>query len=192
MNLFICFLFELIFEFSTKLNPLSGRHLFWGGKFFGQFSPRLIKEIGQRGSDQHLRPTNQPTGAVKPVTRSSPAFEIHWDLLRPHIFKSNIILFKFKSPIITQQSNRSCCLGSKQEPPPIAGHPKVVNLQRIHIYSPNRTNPVPTDSEAEKNVWDKLSDCKRSQESIWSIYLFSCFRPTKNIWKKLSPSTYCR
>ena len=86
--------------------------------------------------------------------------------------------------LITQQSDRFCCLGSKQEPPPIAGHPKVVNLQRIHIYSPNRTNPVPTDSEVEKNVWDKLSDCKPSQESIWSIYLFSCFRPTKNIRKK--------
>lgn len=53
-------------------------------------------------------------------------------------------------------------LGSKQEPPPFAGHPKVVNLQRIHIHSPNRTNPVPTDSEAEKNAWDKLSDCKPS------------------------------
>lgn len=107
-----------VFEFSIKLNPLSGRHLFWGGKFFGQISKslrRLIKEIGQRGGDQHLRPTNQPTGAaVKPVTRSSPAFEINWDLLRP-IFSSLTSYYAISSHLlITQQSNRSWFFLGKQ------------------------------------------------------------------------------
>lgn len=86
---------------------------FGGGNSSANSLRRLIKEIGQRGGDQHLRPTNQPTGAaVKPVTRSSPAFEINWDLLRP-IFSSLTSYYAISSYPFNYTTIRSVLLFGK-------------------------------------------------------------------------------
>jgi len=103
VNFFICFLIEWCFWVFYQAQPI----IIWKASFFGgeilrpnlQISPRLIKEIGQRGGDQHLRPTNQPAGAVKPVTRSCHHRVVRNKLrsFETHMFTSNIILFNFKS-----------------------------------------------------------------------------------------------
>ena len=87
-----------------QAEPIIWKASVWGGEIPRpnlQFFPCLIKEIGQRGGDQHLRPTNQPTGAaVKPVTRSCHHRVVRNKLrsFETHIFKSNIILCNFKLP----------------------------------------------------------------------------------------------